>query len=224
MIETDNGPLGYTRAANVGLRAARSDYVVLLNSDTIVPRLWLEGMLECMASDDSIGIVGPLSNAATWQSVPERNDKRGGWAVNELPAGYNIDEFAELVFGVSERQFPIVPFLNGFCLMISRAVIDRIGYLDEANFPRGYGEENDYCIRAGDAGFKMAVADHCFVYHAKSKSFGTSTRDKLAKAGGIALQEKYGEERIEQGTRKLRYSHKLSRIRKAVGSALKPFS
>ncbi len=224
VVETTDGPLGYTRAANVGLRATRSNYVVLLNSDTIVPRLWLEGMLECMASDDKIGIVGPLSNAATWQSVPERNDRRGGWAVNELPGGYNVDEFAELVFGVSERQFPKVPFLNGFCLLISRAVIDEVGYLDEENFPRGYGEENDYCIRASDAGFHMAVADHCFVYHAKSKSFGTATRDKLAKAGGIALREKHGEKRIEQGTRKLKNSRKLSRVRKAVGSALNPSS
>ncbi|MCY4514448.1 MAG: glycosyltransferase [Candidatus Tectomicrobia bacterium] len=224
VVETNDGPLGYTRAANVGLRATRSNYVVLLNSDTIVPRLWLEGMLECMASDDKIGIVGPLSNAATWQSVPERTDRKGGWAVNELPGGYNVDEFAELVFGVSERQFPKVPFLNGFCLMISRAVIDQVGYLDEESFPRGYGEENDYCIRASDAGFRLAIADHCFVYHAKSKSFGTATRDKLAKAGGIALREKHGEKRIEQGTRKLKNSRKLSRIRKAVGSALTPSS
>ena len=85
LVET-HGPIGYTRAANLGLRATQTDRVVLLNSDTIVPRLWLEGLLECMASDDKIGIVGPLSNAATWQSVPERVDKSGGWAVKRTPA------------------------------------------------------------------------------------------------------------------------------------------
>ena len=221
LVETHHGPLGYTRAANLGLRATQADYVVLLNSDTIVPRLWLEGLLECMASDDKVGIVGPLSNAATWQSVPERVDENGGWAVNQLPGGYNVDEFAELVFGVSERQFPRVPFLNGFCLLISRAVIDQIGYLDETSFPRGYGEENDYCIRAQDAGFRLAIADHCFVYHAKSKSFGTSARAELAKAGGIALREKFGEERIRQGTQELKDSSSLERVRNAVRNALR---
>ena len=220
LVET-HGPIGYTRAANLGLRATQADRVVLLNSDTIVPRLWLEGLLECMASDDKIGIVGPLSNAATWQSVPERVDKSGGWAVNALPQGYNVDEFAELVLGISERQFPRVPFLNGFCLLISRAVIDQIGYLDEESFPRGYGEENDYCIRAHDAGFLLAIADHCFVYHAKSKSFGTSARDELAKAGRIALHKKFGEDRIQKSSREIKDSSSLERIRNSIKSALK---
>ena len=215
LVET-HGPIGYTRAANLGLRATQADRVVLLNSDTIVPRLWLEGLLECMASDDKIGIVGPLSNAATWQSVPERVDKSGGWAVNALPQGYNVDEFAELVLGISERQFPRVPFLNGFCLLISRAVIDQIGYLDEESFPRGYGEENDYCIRAHDAGFLLAIADHCFVYHAKSKSFGTSARDELAKAGRIALHKKFGEDRIQKSSREIKDSSSLERIRNSI--------
>ena len=101
LIETD-GPLGYTRAANRGLRAATAPYVVLLNSDTIVPRLWVECLLECLHTDERLGIVGPLSNAASWQSVPERFDEGGGWAINDLPVGYNVDEYAELVHRVSE--------------------------------------------------------------------------------------------------------------------------
>ena len=220
LIETEGGPIGYTRAANVGLRAATGDYVVLLNSDTIVPRLWLECLLECMTSDDRIGVVGPLSNAATWQSVPDCVDGRGGWAVNKLPPGYNVDEFAELVFGVSERRFPRVGFLNGFCLMLRRDVISQVGYLDEKSFPRGYGEENDLCLRALDAGFYLAVADHCFVYHAKSKSFGASARDELAREGRHALYEKFGKERVEQRSAEARNSPSLERIRRTIKGAL----
>ena len=126
-----------------------------------------------------------------------------------------------MVLGISERQFPRVPFLNGFCLLISRAVIDQIGYLDEESFPRGYGEENDYCIRAHDAGFLLAIADHCFVYHAKSKSFGTSARDELAKAGRIALHKKFGEDRIQKSSREIKDSSSLERIRNSIKSALK---
>ena len=145
VIET-NGPLGYTCAANIGLRASTAAFVVLMNSDTIVPRLWAEGMLECMASDRRLGIVGPLSNAASWQSVPKRYDDTGTWTINELPGGYSVDEFAELVYLTSGRRFPHVDLLNGFCLMVRRAVLEQVGYLDEATFPRGYGEENDYCF------------------------------------------------------------------------------
>ena len=220
LIET-NGPLGYTCAANQGLRATSATNVVLLNSDTVVPRLWLEEMLECMASDDSVGIVGPLSNAASWQSVPERVGPDGRWAVNDLPAGYNVDEFAELVWLVSRRQFPRADFINGFCFMINRQVIDRVGFLDEENFPRGYGEENDYCLRAKDAGFELAIADHCLVYHAKSKSFGDAARTRLAKAGAEALQRKHGTARIEQGTERLKTSPVLADIRERVNFHLR---
>ena len=218
VIET-NGPLGYTRAANVGLRASSAPLAVLLNSDTIVPRLWLEGMLECMNSDHRLGIVGPLSNAASWQSVPEHSDA-DGWVVNELPNGYTVDEFSEMVYLASERRFPHVDFLNGFCLMIRRTVIEQIGYLDEETFPRGYGEENDYCLRALDAGFELAIADHCYVYHAKSKSFGAAARDVLAQAGGEALERKHGAARIDAGTRALRDSSDLARARDAVKKSM----
>ena len=173
-----------------------------------------------MKSHERIGIVGPLSNAATWQSVPDCIDSRGGWAVNKLPAGYNVDEFAELVFGVSARRFPRVPFLNGFCLMLRRDVIGHVGYLDEKAFPRGYGEENDLCLRALDAGFHLAVADHCFVYHAKSKSFGTTARDELAREGRRALYAKFGKERIEQRSEEARNSASLERIRRTIRDAL----
>ena len=217
LIET-NGPLGYTCAANRGLQASTADNVVLLNSDTIVPRLWLEEMLECMASRERVGIVGPLSNAASWQSIPERVDANGGWAVNDLPPGYNVDEFAELVWLVSERRFPTVDFVNGFCFMVNRHVINSVGYLDEENFPKGYGEENDYCLRAKEAGFELAIADHCFVYHAKSKSFGDATRTTLAKAGGEALERKHGTARIEQGTARLKAMPALADLRAKLAS------
>ena len=217
LIETD-GPLGYTRAANRGLRASSAAHVVLLNSDTIVPRLWVESMLECLLTNDEVGIVGPLSNAASWQSIPERIDEDGGWAVNDLPAGFNVDEYSELVHRTSERAFPRVAFLNGFCLLIRREVVRAIGYLDEDAFPRGYGEENDFCIRARAAGFQLAIADQCFVYHAKSRSFGDETRNLLAEQGRRQLERKHGQEFIEQGTGDLKQNPYLARIRSRVSS------
>ena len=61
---------GYTCAANRGLRHSRAPFVVLLNSDTIVTPGWLDRLVACAASDPSTGIVGPLSNTASYQSVP----------------------------------------------------------------------------------------------------------------------------------------------------------
>ena len=214
----NDGPIGYAGAANRGLRHGSADYVVLLNSDTIVPRLWIEGLLDAMASGDNVGMVGPLSNAASWQSVPELSDA-DGWKVNELPAGYNVDDFGELVHALSARRFPRVAFLNGFCLMLRRSVVERVGLLDEAAFPQGYGEEDDYCLRMREAGYELAVADHCFVYHAKSKSFG-ARREALARAGGEALVAKHGTAAIEAGTKQVRNCADLARTRRTIDDFL----
>ncbi len=217
LVETD-GPLGYTRAANRGLRASTAPYVVLLNSDTIVPRLWVECLLQCLQTDERLGIVGPLSNAASWQSIPKRFSEDGGWAINDLPVGYNVDEYGELLYRISERAFPRVQFLNGFCLLMRREVIEAIGYLDEDAFPQGYGEENDYCIRAREAGFQLAIADHCFVYHAKSRSFGAQARDRLAEQGRKALWHKYDRKLIEEGTEELKGDPALAEIRSKLST------
>jgi GT2 family glycosyltransferase/glycosyltransferase involved in cell wall biosynthesis len=208
--------LGYTRAANQGLRVSTAEHVVLLNSDTLVPRLWMEALTECALSDSVIGIVGPLSNAASWQSVPTRFDPGGDWAVNELPDGYSVDEMAELVYQLSCRRFPRVTFVNGFCFLIKRSLIESIGLLDEEAFPAGYGEENDYCLRAAKAGFSLAIADHCYVYHAKSRSYSHERRIVLASQGGKALKKKHGGQIIDQGTSALRKQADLVELRQRI--------
>lgn len=215
MLIENSSPEGYTRAANAGLRASGAEYVVLLNSDTIVPERWLERLVECGESDPAIGIVGPLSNAASWQSVPEIA-AGGDWAVNPLPEGYEVDDMARLVGYCSERRFPRVPFINGFCFVIKRSVIEAIGYLDEGTFPEGYGEENDYSLRAADAGFEIAVADHAYVYHAKSKSYSHERRHALRKPGGEALKRKHGEERVASRVKTMREEPILTEMREQI--------
>ena len=212
--------LGYTKSVNVGFRAARADYVVALNSDTIVTPRWIQSLLRCARSAPRIGIVGPLSNAASWQSVPDLYDSNNQFAVNEIPQGFTLEAFSELVSGASARSYPQVPFVNGFCFMVSRAVIDEIGFFDEQAFPAGYGEENDYCIRAAKAGFTLAIADDCYVYHVKSASFGHEKRKELAKAGSMALKEKYGRHYVEEAAAAIRASSALDDIRVRVRNSL----
>lgn len=211
--------VGYTRAANQGLRVTDGPYVALLNSDSIVPRGWLERLIECAESALEIGIVGPLSNAASWQSVPHRRSG-GDWLVNPLPADIAVDEMAELVEASSLRGFPRVPVLNGFCLLIRRQVLETIGYFDEEAFPDGYGEENDYCLRARKAGFELAVADHAWVYHAKSRSYSHKRRKQLSQVGRSVLDERYGEGAIPEIREILEHHPLLAAARSRVQKAL----
>lgn len=213
---------GYTKAANRGLRASSSDFVVTLNSDTIVPRKWLIKVIPVLTSNPYVGIVGPLSNAATWQSVPDVIAADGTFAVNALPEAVTVDAMDAIVekawaeIGI----FPHTPILNGFCLVMKRAVFEKIGLFDEKSFPRGYGEENDFCFRASDAGFRLLVAANTYVFHAKSKSFGKVKRNELALAGSMAFKAKYPSHRIKLASDSMKNNPILARIRKSCAFAI----
>jgi len=170
---TNDENLGYTKSANRGLQSARVDWAVLLNSDTLATRGWLDGLLTCAVSDTTIRAVGPVSNAATFQSLPW-SDAALQEVVHET-----LERVSERVRQASFVAFPRVPMLNGFCMMLHTPTLNEVGFLDEVNFPQGYGEENDLCLRLLAAGHKLAIADNVFVYHARSASFGLSKRLEL---------------------------------------------
>jgi GT2 family glycosyltransferase/glycosyltransferase involved in cell wall biosynthesis len=189
--------LGYTMAANAGIRASKAPFFVLLNSDTIVTKDWIDRLYRAVTKDERIGLAGPLSNTASWQSIPKLSDN-GDWAVNELPNGVTVDKMAQLVSHYSACIHPKVPLLNGFCMMVRRALVDEIGLFDEANFGQGYGEEDDFNIRASQAGWKSVIADDVFIYHAQSKSYSTQKRYALTSVSGEKLLQKHGAHNIAE--------------------------
>jgi ABC-type polysaccharide/polyol phosphate transport system ATPase subunit/GT2 family glycosyltransferase/glycosyltransferase involved in cell wall biosynthesis/uncharacterized coiled-coil protein SlyX len=203
---------GYTFAANQGMQRSSADFVVLLNSDTIVTMDWLDRMIACAESDDRIGLVGPLSNAATWQSIPEIIID-GQFAENKLPYSLSAEDLGRLTAQYSARLYPRVPFLNGFCYMIKRRVIEQIGYFDEEAFGRGYGEENDYSLRATMSGWELAVADDAYVYHAGSRSYSHERRAELCKHSGQTLIEKYGKSPVDKGVTQCRWDRVMEGMR-----------
>ncbi len=195
VVRNQDEPHGYTIAANLGLRAAHGEYVVLLNSDTEVTSGWLERIVACGESDPAIGIIGPVSNAATHQSVP--SVRTGGeWATNPLPHWLPVDGMGAVVAALATRERPRVPFVNGFCYVVRRRVLESVGYLDEERFASGYCEENDLSVRARSAGFQGVIADDVFVFHAKSRSYTPEGRKRLAKRNYASFVEKHGKETI----------------------------
>ena len=182
---------GYTKSINEAVAITDAPWVVVLNSDTIVPHGWLDRLHAAARARPGTGMVGPLSNAATWQSIPEVKRPDGSWSVNPTIEPEHLDAVQRLLDKVSTREYPEFPVLNGFCTLIARAVFDRIGAYDEEAFPMGYGEETDLCLRARRAGFRLTLADDAFVYHHKSLSFGAAGRSPLTRAGGLEMANKH---------------------------------
>ena len=84
-------------------------------------------------------------------------------------------------------------------MYIRRKCIEETGPFDENAFPRGYGEENDFCMRAGALGWKHIVDDSTLVAHERSASFGRE-RETLVAQGLAEINARYPDygERVRQ--------------------------
>lgn len=174
---------GYTRSVNDGCRRVETD-VIILNSDAVVTPRWIEKLRRTAYGRVKVATVTPLSNAAGAFSVPKNN------VVNEVPASMSVDDVAAIVERLSERIYPDAPTGNGFCMYITRAAIDAVGLFDEEAFPRGYGEENDFCMRARAAGFIHLIDDATYVFHKRNASFGEE-KTALMAAGRKIVDERH---------------------------------
>jgi GT2 family glycosyltransferase/glycosyltransferase involved in cell wall biosynthesis len=162
---------GFVASVNRGMAAAGDRDVVLLNSDTEVPAGWLTRLAGHAYAAPRIGTVTPFSNNATicsWPSV------QGG----PLPPGKTTCEMDAAFHAANRGRQVDLPTAVGFCMYIRRDCLDAVGGFDEATFGRGYGEENDFCLRATAAGWRHVLACDTFVFHAGETSFGKDSPER----------------------------------------------
>ncbi len=184
-IVTNSPNIGYTKTINLGIRTAGEDDVVLLNSDTVVTPRWLEGLRAAAYSRPKVATVTAMSDNAGAFSFPTFN------AYCPRPDHLSHEEYALLMTQATRHCVPPeVPTGSGFCMFIRRALIEECGLFDEEGFPRGYGEENDFCMRALKAGWLNLVSPWSFVYHIRTASF-KGEKTALVKAGVDVVTQRY---------------------------------
>ena len=161
--------------------------ILLLNSDAIITRGLIEEMQNVLYEEPNIGAVCPRSNAATIFSVPMKPEHGRKYSMRQ---SYGI-------YKKIRNQLPrryISPLAHGFCMMIRRTVINEFGLFDEV-YGKGYGEENDFCMRIVRAGWSCAVANHAYAFHYKARSFTEETRSEQVKVNEKILDARYPEYR-----------------------------
>ena len=205
---------GYTAAANQGLQAGAAEFAVLLDCNAVVTPGWVDRLVACAQSNPAIGLVGPLTNAAEWQSISISNTGLTAkllpaWAGNPLPAGIYPSHVCNWLAQYSPRLYPRLPTLDGFCLLLRRHLLDEVGLLDEEHFPSGVGADTDYSLRARHASWQLALADDAYVYLAQSAHPGgmnyriTPQGDALRRQPALRQQaaqrlaDKHGREILE---------------------------
>jgi GT2 family glycosyltransferase/SAM-dependent methyltransferase len=160
-IITNSKNIGFPAAINQALRVANGQYLLVLNNDTVLTDGWLEGLLRCAASAPDVGIIGPTSNCAS----PPQTDPQ---ALYEGAEG--LADYAEHIRHHRAGQWLEVPNVSSFCMLIKREVVEQIGGFDE-RFGYGTFEDNDFCLRARNAGFRVFMATDVFIHHFGSRTF-----------------------------------------------------
>ncbi|MDD5079060.1 MAG: glycosyltransferase family 2 protein [Candidatus Omnitrophica bacterium] len=150
--------LGWVRSVNKGLNFSKAQYVCVMNNDTVVYPGWLSEMVSVALKNAAFGLVNPE------------------WEIPEKFKGSREDYF-RIVIKKQNGKFIETDWVRGFCFLIKRAVIEKIGGLDQI-FSPGYFDDWDYSLRAIQAGFLVVKAQGAFVWHYKNVTHGQLLKKK----------------------------------------------
>ncbi|WP_459208228.1 glycosyltransferase [Pseudomonas sp. MLB6B] len=175
--------LGFIRSMNRAMALGLDKDVIWLNADTRVHGDWIDRLRQVAYSDPRTASVTPFTNNGELMSFPRSRISQ------PMPSAA---QHAELDTLAKRNPAPPVEIETGcgFCLYIKREAIAQVGYLDEIELLRGYGEETDWCLRARSFGWKHLGAPNVFVAHQGGVSFGEEKNLRVAYNNAI-LRQRY---------------------------------
>jgi GT2 family glycosyltransferase/2-polyprenyl-3-methyl-5-hydroxy-6-metoxy-1,4-benzoquinol methylase/glycosyltransferase involved in cell wall biosynthesis len=174
--------LGFVASVNLGMQRHVDDDIILLNSDTEVAGDWIDRLREAAYRERSIATVTPFSNAATICSYPRF------CVEGPMPADLSTAALDRYFAAENAGQSLDLPTAVGFCMFIRRDCIDEVGLFDAQRFGRGYGEENDFCMRARATGWRHVLALDTFVRHSGGTSFGAEKPARVQRAQEVLAE------------------------------------
>ena len=183
--------LGFSGGNNLGVRACRGEYIVVLNNDTVVTPGWLGRLVRHLEDDDALGLVGPVTNAIGNEACVDV-DYDDDEAMLTASHQYTSVHFRELLYVDNIDVAHMTEVSEAFfAVAFRRSTWERTGELDEG-FGLGFFEDDDYCHRLRQGDMRMGIAEDVFVHHELSASF-----DKLA-AGAKQEQFEKSRRRFEE--------------------------
>lgn len=175
--------LGFSAGNNVAIKYAiedESDYIFLLNPDTTIKSDTLKILSETAQSNPQIGIIGPKTLYPSGRCHLPKVTPSQGEALEEsqgdriMYAGgildwQNAKNYHRGMGETDHAQYDKTEetgFVSGASLFINKALIQKMGLLDEKYFL--YYEDADWCVRAKKAGFKIIFEPQAIIYHQES--------------------------------------------------------
>lgn len=185
------GPFNFARQTNTGLALARGDALLWCNNDLeITDPDWLTEMVSCLDYPKA-GVVGARL------LYPDQTIQHAGVIVGAGKlAGHWHHRVPKTAKGPMGRLAVRQSFsaVTGACMLVSRACHEAVGRLDETHFPIAFNDV-DYCLRAGEAGFRCVWTPFATLVHHESASRGSDQTGKNAERfarEGDALRRLHG--------------------------------
>jgi GT2 family glycosyltransferase len=185
---------GFARANNIGIRATASEYVLLLNPDTVAPAAAIPTLIRALASDPDVAIAGP-------RLLNDRN-------FPELSYGPAVSPWTELgqmiVRRLYDRKLRMVvrhidratrvggerSWVSGACLAARRSDLEAVGLFDERYTM--YLEDVDLCTMVRKRGRKVIFAPQAEVLHLRGRSAARNTdTPRLRRRSHVAYYDKH---------------------------------
>ena len=188
------GNVGFARATNIGIRATDSEFVMLLNPDTLVPDGSISALAAALAAHPEAAAAAPrLVDGAG------RAELSFGWSIS--PVGELQQKIAGALY--NRRVGPVVRWVeratrapgerewaSGAALLVRRSDLEKVGLLDERYFM--YTEDVDLCVQLRRRGRKILFVPQAEIRHLRGRSAARNpATERLRRRSQMAYYEKH---------------------------------
>jgi len=213
---------GFVGGTNQGIKMAlkiNPSYIVFQNNDTEVFEGWDEKMINVAESDPNIGLVGPITSPCdSWQSVNHLKVKMD--IFKNLPK-YNCNDhnsFSKKIAEKYKNQIIDVEMVAFFSTLFKTETIRQLGLLS-TDFGIGFGDDDDYCMRAKKQNWKIVLAANVFIFHNHRTTFKlrfSEDKIKSMQTKNLAIFKRKHKEFIAGSKNPVSISYYISIVRKGI--------
>jgi O-antigen biosynthesis protein len=170
---------GFSATNNLGVSKGKSEYICMLNSDTVPQAKWLNHLIATLDAYPQVGAVGAKLLFPPWSEDPQRP----GGKIQHAGVAFNTSRMPYHLFLGWDADHPkvnrhlMMQAVTGACCLTRRELWETIGGLNPI-YGQGNFEDIEYCLEVCKRGYDIAYNPDAVLYHWGSGSNNTEAAEK----------------------------------------------